>query len=270
MVCRLVDERFFRYAADEFIRLHPPEQACLFAYGSRFADFLAEFPPCRELVYLPDVARVEWLMHVASHAAEAAPLSLAALVSVAAADMPNVVFRLHPSIGFLDSRWPVDRIWRANSGGFEGEATINLDVGGVRMEVRRVEEDVVFRQLDPAIYAFAQRSSAVVRSRRRPKPPWRPTQTSTLSPPSATSSTTARSLIFQSGAMQSGRPRDERTRGSRSDLRRRQLGRHGDRRAQPLPASDPAVHLSLQRRRGVLERRADQDRELANHGRSLS
>ena len=33
VVCRLVDERFFVYATDEFIRANPPEQACLFAYG---------------------------------------------------------------------------------------------------------------------------------------------------------------------------------------------------------------------------------------------
>jgi len=50
VVCRLVDERFFVYATDEFIRVNPPEQACLFAYGGGFTDFLAEFPPCRGLV----------------------------------------------------------------------------------------------------------------------------------------------------------------------------------------------------------------------------
>jgi hypothetical protein len=58
VVCRLVDERFFAYAAHEFIAAHPPSRPALFEYGGAFPDFLAGFPPCRELAYLPDVARL--------------------------------------------------------------------------------------------------------------------------------------------------------------------------------------------------------------------
>jgi hypothetical protein len=57
VVCRLVHERFFGYAADEYIRAHPPTGPCLFQYGSSFPAFLAGFEPCRPLPYLPDVAR---------------------------------------------------------------------------------------------------------------------------------------------------------------------------------------------------------------------
>ena len=49
VICRLVDERFFSYAAHEFILAHPPDRPCLSEYGSGFADFLESFPPCREL-----------------------------------------------------------------------------------------------------------------------------------------------------------------------------------------------------------------------------
>ena len=154
VVCRLVHERFFVYATDEFIRGNPPEQACLFAYGGRFADFLAAFPPCRELVYLPDVARLEWLMNVAAHAAESTPLSPAALNSVAEGDAPNLVLRLDPSLGFLESRWPVDRIWHANQPGSDAEGAIDLGVGGARLEVRRTGEQVLFRRLDPATFVL--------------------------------------------------------------------------------------------------------------------
>lgn len=153
VVCRLVDERFFLYATDEFIRIEPPEQACLVAYGARFADFLAEFPPCRELVYLPDVARLEWLMNVAAHAAEAVPLSPAALNSIAENDAPRLVFRLHPVLGFLESPWPVDRIWCANQPEADPEG-LDLNMGGARLEVRRTGETVSFRRLDPATFVL--------------------------------------------------------------------------------------------------------------------
>src|SRR6516162_6244608 len=57
-VCRLVDERFFGYAAHEYIKAHPPRRPCLHEYGESFADFLASFPTCRTLTYLADVARL--------------------------------------------------------------------------------------------------------------------------------------------------------------------------------------------------------------------
>ena len=71
VVARLVDPRFFRYACDQYVRAEPPATPCLFEYGATFADFLAGFPPCRHLVYLPDVARLEWAMNVALHAPDA-------------------------------------------------------------------------------------------------------------------------------------------------------------------------------------------------------
>ena len=154
VVCRLVGEGFFLYATDEFIRGNPPQQACLFAYGDRFADFLAGFPPCRELVYLPDVARLEWLLNVAAHAADSTPPSPAALNSVAEADWPNLIFRLDASLGFLESPWPVDRIWQANQPESDAEAPTELDAGGARLEVRRTGETVLFRRLDPATFVL--------------------------------------------------------------------------------------------------------------------
>src|ERR1700687_416593 len=39
VVCRLVDERFFAYAASEYINVSPPRQVCLFEYGESFLAF---------------------------------------------------------------------------------------------------------------------------------------------------------------------------------------------------------------------------------------
>ena len=154
VVCRLVDERFFAYAAHEFIRAHPPVRACLVEYGVRFADFLAGFPPCRELAYLPDVARLEWLMHAAAHAADAEPLAPSALAGVAARDTPRLVLRLHPSFGFLASLWPIERIWHTNRPGAESDEIVDLASGGAHLEVSRRGSDVVLRALDAAVFVF--------------------------------------------------------------------------------------------------------------------
>ncbi|HKZ08544.1 MAG TPA: DNA-binding domain-containing protein [Methylomirabilota bacterium] len=149
VVCRLVDARFFAYAADTYIRSEPPAEPRLFAYGAGFADFLAGFPPCRALPYLPDVARLEWALHAAYHApavdAPAAPALAAALAALGGDDTPRLVFTVDPSVRYLASPYPVDRIWHANQPGADPEVSVGLDTGPVHLEVRRARDEAVFR-----------------------------------------------------------------------------------------------------------------------------
>jgi hypothetical protein len=154
VVCRLVDERFFRYAANQYIRTHPPVVPCLFEYGESFAAFLAGFGPCQHLQYLPDVARLEWAINYAHHADDADAIDAARLGDVPADRIGSVTLALHPSVSFLSSPWPVDRIWRANQPDADPDATVNLDAGGTQLEIRRLGEDVVFRSLNAATYTF--------------------------------------------------------------------------------------------------------------------
>jgi hypothetical protein len=109
-------------------------------------EFLARFEASRHLAYLPDVARLEWAMNTALHAAE-----VPALPAEALRDAPPLA--LHPSVTLLDSPWPVDLIWRSNQEGAGGEP-VDLDVGAVSLQVWRAGDDVVFRRLDPASRAF--------------------------------------------------------------------------------------------------------------------
>jgi hypothetical protein len=154
VVCRLVDERFFAYAADRYIRQDPPAGPCLFEYGATFAAFLAAFPPCRELEYLADMARLEWAMSRALHAPDHVPLEPAALRARAREVTGEETVSLDPSLSLLASPWPVDRIWRANQPEADPDAIVDLRAGGVRLEVRRVGDDVTFRGVDPGTFAF--------------------------------------------------------------------------------------------------------------------
>jgi hypothetical protein len=154
VVCRLVDERFFGYAADRFIARHPPLGPCLWEYGQAFAAFLATFEPCRTLPYLPDVARLEWAMSRALHADDDAALDGATLRRYAPADLADARLRFHPSFALVDSPWPVDRIWRANQPDADPRALVDLGAGPARLAVWRAEDDVVFRALDPGAHAL--------------------------------------------------------------------------------------------------------------------
>ena len=155
VVCRLVERRFFAYAADTYIRQHPPEAACVSAYGAGFPDFLEAFPPCHGLPYLADVARLEWALNVAYHAEECQPVGVDALRDIPGEQIEVLTFRCAPACILLRSVWPIDEIWRANQGGDEVTTpAIDLDSGGVCLEVLRWEAEVGFRTLEPAVYTF--------------------------------------------------------------------------------------------------------------------
>jgi hypothetical protein len=154
VVCRLVDRRFFDFAADRYIRAHPPAGPCLFEYGVTFPDFLARFPPCAGHPYLADIARLEWLMNVALHADEVPAMARTALGTVPETDVGRLVLGLDPSAAWLRSPWPVDRIWRANQDSADPETVIDLCAGPVCVEVRRQGEAVAFRPLESAECAF--------------------------------------------------------------------------------------------------------------------
>ena len=153
-ICRVVDERFFLYAAYEFIKAHPPTQPCLSVYGEQFPRFLADFTPSRHLLYLPDLARVEWLLHRASVAPNITPLSLSSIASMAPEDLPSLVFQFAPSTEFLRSPWPVDRIWRTNRVGSDCEEVVDLGSGSVCLEVGRIGDEIGFHRLSPSAYCF--------------------------------------------------------------------------------------------------------------------
>jgi hypothetical protein len=152
VVCRLVDKRFFAYAAHEYLREHPPHSRCLVEYGADFADFLARFTPCQQLPYLPDIARFEWALNIAATVREAAPLQAETLAEIPAGKAAYVAFRLQPSLSYFASPWPIDAIWQANK---EDEVPpIDLASGGTSLEIRRVGETVAWRRLDPGSFAF--------------------------------------------------------------------------------------------------------------------
>lgn len=154
VVCRLLDARFFAYAADQYIRQQPPTGPCLFDYGATLPCFLATFPACCDLVYLPDVAWLEWAIHAAWYADDAVPLSPESLRGVAPDELAGLTLVCDPSVCYVSSPWPIDRIWCANQPDAEPGATVRLDAGAAYLEVRRLDDAVTFHALAVGIFAF--------------------------------------------------------------------------------------------------------------------
>jgi hypothetical protein len=152
---RLVDEKFFRFAARHYIDQYPSTSGDLNQYGEHFATFLSEFPPVASLAYLPDVARLELYCHQAYLAANDAPLDLQRLATVPQQDHGKLCFRINSSARLLRSAWPIDTIWRVNQSDYHGDQSVNLAEGGVRLLIQRRDDKIALLPLNEVEWNFS-------------------------------------------------------------------------------------------------------------------
>lgn len=114
-VARLVGDEWFRAAAAVYVRGELPGEPMLALYGAGFADFLARFEPAAELPYLPAVARIDRLWSEAHVAADAAPLTAAALLTLTPAEVARCTLPLHPAARWAWSEeFPIHALWSRN------------------------------------------------------------------------------------------------------------------------------------------------------------
>lgn len=156
---RLVGEAYFRQGAGDYVRRFPSHTGNVQDYGEGFADYLAELPELAALPYLPDVARLELACHRVFHAGEATPVSLDAFAAIAPSRYASLCLRLHPATMFLESPYPVHRIWAANQADGEVE-TVHLEEGGVHLLISRRGSEVELLPLGEGEYAFLNELSA--------------------------------------------------------------------------------------------------------------
>lgn len=154
VVNRLVGAECFNYLAKSYIQSYPPKSGCLLSFGEQFAEFIRDFQLVEGLPYLTDTARLEWFWHEAFHEADAIALDITRLAKVDPNCYGNLGFTLHPSVRFLDSDYPVLRIWQANQEGFEDGGLINLNEGGCLLLIYRPNLEVEIIPLNKAEHLF--------------------------------------------------------------------------------------------------------------------
>jgi hypothetical protein len=154
---RLVGAEFFEAAAQIFIEREPPRGAYLDQYGGAFPDFLAQFQAAASVVYLAEVARLEWAVNRALHATDARPLDTVALLEVQHEDHPRVRFVPHPSISLVRASYPVDTIWRAVLAQDDAAlGAIDLGDAPVWLLVQRLATGVEVKRLGESAWRFTE------------------------------------------------------------------------------------------------------------------
>jgi len=152
VVRRLVDERFFAYAAHHFIRGgNFPSAPCLVEYGAKFPAFLADFSPAAGIAYLSDVANLEWAINRVVHSATESVLTIDSIAGVIS-DPAKIRMRIELATRYVASVYPIHQIWQANQQVADPEV-IRLEGNGEHLQIRRTE-GLQIRHLLPASWTF--------------------------------------------------------------------------------------------------------------------
>jgi uncharacterized protein (UPF0276 family) len=117
VIRQLVGDEFFGALSRAYGKVHPSRDADLNRFGEHFAAFLAGFEHAANYPYLPDMARLEWAVHQAYYAPDAAPLSASDFASLTPATLEASRFTPHPACAIVASSWSVAAVWLAHQPG---------------------------------------------------------------------------------------------------------------------------------------------------------
>ncbi len=144
---RLGGTDYFRQLAVQFLQAHPSRSGNLHHIGRPFAPFLKQKFAGTQYAYFADVAALEWAHQEAQIAPDADALAAAAFASIAPEDYERLTFEFQPACHFVQSRYPIVKIWRANQPETQSDEVIDLGSGGDNVLVRRTPECVEFHRL---------------------------------------------------------------------------------------------------------------------------
>jgi len=114
-VQQLLGDGSFAGLARAFWRRHPPLQGDIGTWGDALAAFIADDEALAPEPYLPDVARLEWAVHQAERAADAAAAE--GLGLLADQDPAALWLLLSPGTALIESPHPVATLWHAHRSG---------------------------------------------------------------------------------------------------------------------------------------------------------
>jgi hypothetical protein len=154
VIAQLVGKDFFRLLTQKFIGQNLSRGGNLHHYGAEMASFGAAFEPAQGLVYLSDVAALEWACHCAYFSDDAAALDMSKLAQIPAEQYPDLVLNIHPACHVVSSRYPIAAIWHAHQPGAPGDFHIDLDSGPSNALVSRKDDIVLVSELPDAEAAW--------------------------------------------------------------------------------------------------------------------
>jgi len=120
-ICKLLGDACFENTATVYVPQHLSVSYKLQDYGKIFPDFLELFEPLKNIIYLADVARLEWAIHELFYTKEDA-LSTVRMIS---------------------SRYPILSIWELCNDK-DADKTLDLSIGPETILIQRKNREMIF------------------------------------------------------------------------------------------------------------------------------
>jgi len=137
LIENIVGREFLATASRRYAQAIPSLSGDLNAYGDHFADFLAGDAASEHLPYLPDVARLEWLIQQVYGTADAPSQDLSRLATTPPQAWGELRFLLDPAHAVLASRRPVVRISEVNQPAYVGDFAVDFGQAEIALIHRR-------------------------------------------------------------------------------------------------------------------------------------
>jgi hypothetical protein len=146
VVAQLVGPDSFSDLARAFWHACPPQRGDIAQWGEELAAFLQGSEQLHDEPYLPDVARVEWGMHLCASAAQT-ETGLSTLALLTTQDPAQVRIELAAGCAVVRSAWPVASILGAHL-----QQHPTFEVVGQQLRAGLAQDVVVWRQgLQPRV-----------------------------------------------------------------------------------------------------------------------
>ena len=159
VIRQVVGDALFDGLANEYRRGTPSTSGDLTGFGATFDAFVDSFEHTRSLPYLPDLARLEWAVHLAYGAADAPDWDAAALAAVEPERQADIRLHWSPGLAVVASVFPIVRVWQLHQPGHDGDFSVDWD----RAQAALVARDgfaVTVVDCDPGAAAFLDASLA--------------------------------------------------------------------------------------------------------------
>jgi len=111
-----VGENFFDAMAKQYVDGYPSKSNNLDHYGKFLPDFIQTFKPLSGFDYLVDLAKLEWVWHIAFHALDEPEFDAHKLSEVDENHYDEISFSLFQSVHVFETAYPLKKIWQLNRG----------------------------------------------------------------------------------------------------------------------------------------------------------
>ncbi len=112
----VIGEVHFSELSKAYSAKYPSHNYNLSFVGEHLPEFIESYSLTKELPFLPDLAKLEWLICEAFHAFDRTPLDVTSLSQISPESMSQAVFIFQPSVSWINSSWPILDIWNSRKG----------------------------------------------------------------------------------------------------------------------------------------------------------